>query len=114
MLRLRVDLMKELFRDSDLTKVTYFRNLLEGEGIATMMRNEHLQSSGLAEIPIPEFFPALCVMSDEDYERAVSIIREHVQSNQERSDEEVACAGCGEMNPGNFDICWSCGGEISG
>jgi len=106
--------MKELFREADLTRVTYFRNVLESEGIPTMIRSEHLQGAGLTEIPIPEFYPALCVMNDEDYAPAVKIIREHLTTNQAGADQEVACARCGELNPGNFDICWSCGGPVAG
>ena len=105
--------MKELFREQDITRVSYYRSVLEDSGIPTMIRNEHLTGSGLTEIPIPEFFPALCVMNDEDYEQAVVIIREHLSANQQHADTEVTCISCGETNPGNFDICWSCGGPVA-
>ncbi|MEM9282181.1 MAG: DUF2007 domain-containing protein [Verrucomicrobiota bacterium] len=106
--------MKELFREPDLTRVSYFRNVLEAEGISTMIRNENLQGAGLNEIPIPEFFPALCVMKDEDYEAAVELVRQHLAGTQQGADKEVNCAVCGEINPGNFDVCWSCGGLVAG
>lgn len=105
--------MRELFRERDYTKVGYFESVLEAEGIATIVRNKHLTMSGLAEIPIPEFFPALCVMNDEDYEPAMEIIRKHLLENSVGVEREVACPGCGEMSPGNFDICWSCGGDLA-
>lgn len=59
--------MRELFREQSIIRVNFFQSLLEAEGISTLIRNEHLTASGLSEIPIPEFFPALCVMNDEDY-----------------------------------------------
>ena len=78
-----------------------------------MIRNEYLTGSGVTEIPIPEFFPALCVMNDDDYVEAVAVIREHLNANQKNSDTEITCASCGETNPGNFEICWSCGNSVT-
>lgn len=105
--------MKELFREKDFTRVAYYQSLLEAEGIPTMIRNQHLAMSGLTEIPIPEFFPALCVMREEDYERAMEIIRTAFVENAKGVDEEKVCKACGETCPGNFDVCWSCGSELT-
>ena len=101
--------MKELFRDPDVTRVGFFQSILESENIPTMIRNRDLTSSGITGMPIPEFYPALCVMNDEDYPRAVQIIREQVTLNGGPAGEEIRCATCGEINPGTFDVCWSCG-----
>lgn len=92
--------------------VGYYESVLEGEGIATIVRNKHLTASGLSEIPIPEFFPALCVVDEADYPRAMEIIRRRISDNAENADIEVKCPACGEINPGNFDMCWSCGSEM--
>ena len=105
--------MKELFRERDYTKVGYFQSVLEAEGIATIVKNKHLTMSGLSEIPIPEFFPALCVIDDGDYGRALDIIRRQIEDNSKGADLEIECPACGETNPGNFDLCWSCGAEIA-
>lgn len=104
--------MKELFRERDFTKVGYYQSVLESEGIATIVRNKHLTMSGLTEIPIPEFFPALCVMEDSDYDRAMEIIRLSLTENSKGVELEIECPACGETNPGNFDFCWSCDAEI--
>lgn len=105
--------MKELFREQDITRVSYYKAVLETHGIPTLIRNEYLTGSGLTEIPIPEFFPALCVLNDDDYAPAVTIIREHLTTNQMDADVEITCASCGETNPGNFEICWSCDNPVS-
>ncbi len=105
--------MKELFREQDITRVSYYKAVLEDHGILTMIRNEYLTGCGLTEIPIPEFFPALCVFNDHDYAQAVAIIREHLNANQKDSDVETECITCGEANPGNFETCWSCGKLVS-
>jgi hypothetical protein len=34
--------MKELFREPDITRVSFFKLLLEEEGISTIIRNEFL------------------------------------------------------------------------
>jgi hypothetical protein len=36
-------------------------------------------------------------------------IRDNISYNAERVDIEVDCPDCKEKNPGNFDLCWSCG-----
>lgn len=106
--------MKELFRDQDIILVSFYRQLLESEGVPCIIRNEHLMGSGLTEIPIPEFFPALNVLHDEDYERARQIMRQHNEAQQAAStEEEIPCPACGETNPGNFAQCWSCDADLS-
>ncbi len=92
--------------------VAYYRQILEAEGIAVMYRNEHLTMSGLSEIPIPEFYPNLCVMNDEDYSRAREILQKVIHEDGQNSDKEVKCPSCGEMNPGNFDFCFACEGAL--
>ena len=104
--------MIELFRHRDFTCVGYYQSILESEGIATHVRNQHLTMAGLSEIPIPEFYPALCVVNESDKERALQILRERNEANQIGFDSEIHCPNCAEPNPGNFEICWSCGGEI--
>lgn len=106
--------MKELFREQDITRVSYYKEVLEDRGIPTMIRNEYLTMSGLSEIPIPEFFPALCVLNDDDYIEAVAIIRDQLTANRKNAEVEITCGSCGETNPGNFETCWSCGNSVTG
>ncbi len=101
--------MEELFRERDFTRIGYCQSILEEAGIATHVRNKDLVGT-LTEVPIPEFFPALCVVDPADRERALALLKERFESDAQRSDEEWHCA-CGEENPGNLDVCWSCGEE---
>ena len=55
--------MKELYRHKEHSTVAYYKSILESEGIPTMLRNEHTTMAGLSEIPIPEFYPNICVMT---------------------------------------------------
>lgn len=106
--------MKEIFRERDYTRVGFCQSILEDAGIPTHVRNKDLVGT-LTEVPIPEFFPALCVVHDEDYDRAVDVLRERFESDEARAcGEDIACPKCGEENPANFDLCWSCQEPIAG
>lgn len=97
--------MKELFRERDLIKVTFYQSLLEAAGISTLIKNEYLS---VTEASIPDFFPALCVVHAEDYGRAHNLIKEHLKETEKLSGTEIICPECGETSPGNFGTCWNC------
>lgn len=102
--------MKELFRERNVVGLSHYRHLLEAAGIPTFIRNENLAQ---AEAPIPVFCPALCVVNDEDYERAIELIRENQIEAEEAAKEEAPCPACAEMNPGSFELCWNCGADLA-
>lgn len=104
--------MVELFRHRDLTTIGFYESILESEGIETHIRNKELTMSGLTEIPIPEFYPALCVVHPEDAERALELLRQRETENAVGADTEVTCPSCQEKSPGNFDVCWSCSSSL--
>ncbi len=98
--------MKEIFRDPDSAKVSLCQSIVESAGIRTHLRNEFLSA---AEVVIPVFYPALCVVDPDDYQRAVDVLKEHFEADQERAQlPDIACPECSEENPATFDICWSC------
>ena len=104
--------MKEVFRSSDAGRVGLYQSILEDAGLGTFVRNDSAQqtlvhSAMPAIFPLPEFWPALCVVDDADYPEAMTLLR---RVNEPASAEmgDWKCAGCGETVPGNFDTCWSC------
>ena len=99
--------MREVYRHHEFIRVNHFRDLIEAAGIPTMLRNEHLVH-GVVEIPIPEFYPNLCVMNDEDYEEAWSIIHQALEAEKIHPGEDLSCPECGENNPANFAECFAC------
>lgn len=101
--------MTELFRDPEMARVGQYQSILEAEGIATFVRNENLSGT---EVVIPAFYPALCVVDDKDYARAVEIIRSYEQEAPS-SEEEIRCPLCGELSPGTFSECWNCQAALS-
>ena len=98
--------MRVVFRHRDYTLVSYYHQLVEGAGIQTLLRNQHLTMTGLSEIPIPEFYPNICVLDDRDYEEAWTIIDTAMSENTVNADQAVTCPACSEINPGNFDFCF--------
>ena len=102
--------MKELVRERALIRLSHYQAVLEGAGITTFIRNENVSN---VEVPIPTFCPALCVVNDEDYDRAIELLRESDEQAKKASTEDCACPACGETNPRSFDLCWSCGAELA-
>ncbi|QIF02708.1 DUF2007 domain-containing protein [Roseimicrobium sp. ORNL1] len=103
--------MKELFREKDFTRVGFYRGMLESEGIPTFVMNENTETM-TTMVPIPEFFPALCVVNDEDYDIAVEVLEKNAVYGARQSQQQHVCPKCQEKNPGNFETCWSCGADL--
>lgn len=98
--------MKEIFTDIDSARVGMFKSLLEEAGIACFVRNE-ISGNMLTVVPIPVFYPALCVINDGDYERAEQILNDHQQVMPTRTGEWT-CPHCRSVVPAGFDTCWNC------
>ena len=98
--------MKKLATSESLVTIRHYRNLLESQGIASQIRNEHLATIA-GEIPFFETWPELWVVRDLDYDRARQLI------DGATADESPAtpwtCPACGEENEGQFAACWNCG-----
>jgi len=97
--------MKRLCRAANLPEAHILRGLLEQAGIETMVFNEHAQG-GVGQLPVMDAWPELWV-GEADAARAAAVLEEF-----QRSPPVVtarACTGCGEDNPANFQVCWSCG-----
>ena len=98
--------MKKLTSSESLVTINHWKNVLESEGIACEIRNEHLGSI-LGEIPLAEAWPELWIKNDLDYDRAMQLI--HGATVAESPTEPWYCQNCGEENEGQFSACWNCG-----
>lgn len=104
--------MKEVFRNADSALVGLYQSILTDAGIPSFVQNANTQQSlvaGLATAiaPLPQFFPTLSVLNDDDYDEAMTILREIKEAPQ--TDAEWTCQQCNESVPGNFTSCWNCG-----
>ncbi|MGB8166554.1 MAG: DUF2007 domain-containing protein [Chthoniobacteraceae bacterium] len=73
-------MVKDVLRDCDQTRVDLRRSVLESAGVRCFVRNEATHSAivgGLmvAFFPLPDFFPTLCIVDDEQYEAAMELLR---------------------------------------
>jgi hypothetical protein len=83
--------------------------LLEGSGVSVEVRGEGLAPLG-GEIPVAETWVELWLWP-QDLEAARQL-QEELKENEEAATRTVHCPKCREENPGNFELCWSCGLEL--
>ena len=98
--------MKKLTSSESLITINHYKNVLESEGIASLIKNEHLGSI-VGEMPFVEVWPELWVVNDLDYDWAKQLI--DAAMNDESPQRSWKCRKCGEENEGQFAACWSCG-----
>jgi len=98
--------MKKLNSAESLITINHWKNILQSEGIACEIRNQHLGSI-VGELPFVEVWPELWVANSLDYDRALQLLSNDVIN--ESPAEPWTCAGCGEENEGQFAACWNCG-----
>ena len=95
--------MIEVYSSLSAAEVNVRRAMLEEAGIPTFLRNEAL--STLTNAFAAPFQPALCVVRDEDFDGAMTLIRS-IGVPEFRSD--WTCPHCGESVPATFESCWKC------
>jgi hypothetical protein len=98
--------MKKLNSSESLITINHWKNILQSEGIACEIRNQHLGSI-VGEMPFVEVWPQLWVVHDLDYDRALQLISDGARD--ESPTETWTCARCNEVNEGQFGACWNCG-----
>ena len=97
--------MKKLESTESLVIINHWKNILESEGIACELRNEHL-GSVLGEVPFIEVWPELWIVNDLDFDRAKQLISDDAAA--ESPADDWTCRYCGEKNEGQFAACWNC------
>jgi len=109
--------VKEVFSSPDGALIGLFQSLLDEAGIPYFVRNDSAHQAGATGLltpilPLPDFWPALCVVNDEDYAEAMELFR---AAREARSPNQTdwKCPACGETVPANFTSCWNCGAEPS-
>lgn len=98
--------MKRVFSSYNQTAVYHARNLLETEGIETLVKNAIL-SSAMGELPPAECQAELWVVNDADASRAQQVLTRTI------SGSDWKCENCGEVSGPQFTHCWRCGADRS-
>jgi hypothetical protein len=101
--------MKKVTTSESLITINHYKNVLESEGIATRLKNEHLGSI-IGEMPFVEVWPELWVINDLDYDRAKQLIDTAIVGESPKASWK--CGKCGEENEGQFAACWNCAEKL--
>ncbi len=97
--------MKKVFTHENRMIVFNMKNLLQAEGIATVVVNE-FAAGGAGDLPAFDTWPELWVEDDARYTQAQDLLRSILDGN---SGQSWFCRGCQEENDAAFKICWNCG-----
>jgi hypothetical protein len=96
--------MKRVFSSYNLAAAHHARNLLEVEGIRSVVRNEML-SSAMGELPPAECQIEVWVLREGDAARAEQVLLK--KPSQDENPWE--CPECAEAREPQFTQCWRCG-----
>jgi hypothetical protein len=101
--------VKTIYASLDALEVHHLRNLLEADGIRTMLRNE-LLSRLAGEVPFTEVAMEIVVLRDEESDRATALVAGY-RASRPASGPQWRCAACSETIDPQFTACWRCGAE---
>ncbi len=96
--------MKKLYTAGDIIEAQLLHGLLQVQGIASVIKNEDLQS-GAGELPFVEMWPEVWIIEQKDWFFATRVLESFKPLN---TLEDWMCARCSLANPGTFETCWSC------
>jgi hypothetical protein len=97
--------MKKVFTHENRMIVYNMKNLLQGEGIELVMKNE-FTGGGVGDLPAFDIWPEIWICDEAQADQAQSIL----DSVSTPSDaEDWFCSSCRESNDAAFRLCWNCG-----
>lgn len=97
--------MKKLLDFQDILTATRFKDILESNGIACLIKNYYLVgASGM--LPPAECALQLWILDDAQYLTALTLIEQNQQPVS--SGKSWKCTKCGELNEAQFGVCWKC------
>ncbi len=98
--------MQRVFTAGTLVEAHLIQELLESNSIRSIVHNEHAQGA-VGELPVTEVWPEVWIEDDSCIKVALSIIQGYESARL--FELSSLCSSCGEHNPNNFELCWSCG-----
>ncbi|MGM0905272.1 MAG: DUF2007 domain-containing protein [Pseudomonadota bacterium] len=97
--------MKLIYTRENKLLVENARNLLQMEGIETVMKNEF--SSGAAgDLAPQDTWPELWLVDEIQLDKAKALLE---RMEEQAEGDDWRCNNCQEVNGAAFEICWSCG-----
>jgi hypothetical protein len=100
--------MKKVFTHENRMIVYNMKNMLEAEGIETVIKNEY-SGGGVGDLPAFDIWPELWIRKEAQLAQAESILQSVVSPVVA---DDWFCGGCREKNDAAFGICWNCGQSV--
>ncbi|CAD7846808.1 MAG: hypothetical protein [Olavius algarvensis Gamma 3 endosymbiont] len=97
--------MKKIFSHENRMIVFNMKNLLQADGIETVVVNE-FAAGGVGDLATFDTWPELWLEDESRLAEAEAILRDVQTNNGGRS---WFCRQCQEQNEAAFQICWKCG-----
>lgn len=97
--------MKKIFSHENRMIVFNMKNLLQADGIETVVVNE-FAAGGVGDLATFDTWPELWLEDESRLAEAEAILRD-VQTNS--GGRSWFCRQCQEQNEAAFQICWKCG-----
>jgi hypothetical protein len=99
-------MMRDLYEARDLQEAQLLVDRLAERGIRTHIRNSQLHGA-LGELPL-SVLPIVCITEPIRWPHAVSVLEEFKEASKAGPSANLRCGSCGELSPGNFELCWKC------
>lgn len=101
--------MKQIYIAANLPDAHLVRNMLEQAGIPAHIFNANAIGA-LGDLPMSAAYPQVWIAQIHQEQHARSVVAEYSRATPPL--DAKACSRCGEANPGEFELCWSCGAEL--
>ena len=102
--------MKRIYTAANLADAHLVRDLLQQAGIATHLFNEYAMAA-LGEVPMGSAYPQLWITQLHQERHARAVIADYEKRSPQTSVKH--CFACGEISPGEFELCWNCGAALA-
>lgn len=87
-----------------------FKDILESDGIEALIKGGYL-SGAVGELP-PAGLISVWIVEDFQASRAKELLSQF-EKQRLKTNNDIYCGKCGNKNPGSFELCWSCGQQLS-
>ena len=98
--------MLKIFSHDDSFLIQQCRSELEAEGIPYLLKNEYARGA-MGELPWQDVQLEIWLIDVSWLDKAKRIIGT-LTAIQQKTMNHWCCQHCGEMNEGNFRLCWHC------
>lgn len=102
--------MLKIYSAENMVDAQLFKDTLESDGIEALIKGGYL-SGAVGELP-PAGLIAVWIIEDFQEKRAKALLTAF-ESQRQKNNNDIYCGKCGNKNPGSFELCWSCGHQIS-